>query len=126
MEEGLEPKRNISLSWDDPWKKYEERRKKNTKIRIRKVLCYLLLKIKLRATVPVTSPLAKYARTVDRDRTVAIRHRGLTGYRGETRTNPTVLMVFFFVVVVSVGMRCEGSVAKKLPSGHLCLECSAI
>ena len=48
MEEGLEPKRTISLSWDDPWKKYEERRKKNTKIRIRKVLCYLLLKIKLR------------------------------------------------------------------------------
>ena len=47
MEEGLEPKRTISLSWDDPWKKYEERRKKNTKIRIRNALCYLLLKIKL-------------------------------------------------------------------------------
>ena len=24
MEEGLEPKRTISLSWDDPWNKYED------------------------------------------------------------------------------------------------------
>ena len=29
MEEMLEPKRTISLSWDDPWNKYEERWKKN-------------------------------------------------------------------------------------------------
>ena len=25
MENGIEPKRTISLTWDDPWKKYEER-----------------------------------------------------------------------------------------------------
>ena len=24
MENGIEPKRTISLTWDDPWKKYEE------------------------------------------------------------------------------------------------------
>ncbi len=29
MENGVEPERTISLSWDDPWKKYEERWKKN-------------------------------------------------------------------------------------------------
>ena len=29
MENGVEPKRTISLSWDDPWKKYEERLKIN-------------------------------------------------------------------------------------------------
>ena len=28
MENGIEPKRNISLTWDDPWKKYEESWKK--------------------------------------------------------------------------------------------------
>ena len=28
MENGIEPKRTISLTWDDPWKKYEERWKK--------------------------------------------------------------------------------------------------
>ena len=28
MENGIEPKRTISLTWDDPWKKYEERCKK--------------------------------------------------------------------------------------------------
>ena len=25
MENGIEPKRTISLTWDDPWEKYEER-----------------------------------------------------------------------------------------------------
>ncbi len=29
MENGIDPKRTISLTWDDPWKKYEERWKKN-------------------------------------------------------------------------------------------------
>ena len=29
MENGIEPKRTISLTWDDPWKKYEERWRKN-------------------------------------------------------------------------------------------------
>lgn len=29
MENGVEPKRTISLNWDDPWKKYEEKWKKN-------------------------------------------------------------------------------------------------
>ena len=29
MENGIEPKRPISLTWDDPWKKYEERWKKH-------------------------------------------------------------------------------------------------
>ena len=29
MENGIEPKRTISLTWDDPWKKYEERWKKH-------------------------------------------------------------------------------------------------
>ena len=29
MESGTEPKRTISLTWDDPWKKYEERWRKN-------------------------------------------------------------------------------------------------
>ena len=29
METGTEAKRTISLSWDDPWKKYEERWRKN-------------------------------------------------------------------------------------------------
>ena len=29
MENGTEPKRTISLTWDDPWKKYEERWRKN-------------------------------------------------------------------------------------------------
>ena len=28
MENGIELKRTISLTWDDPWKKYEERQKK--------------------------------------------------------------------------------------------------
>ena len=28
MENEIEPKRTISLTWDDPWKKYEERWKK--------------------------------------------------------------------------------------------------
>ena len=29
MENGTEPKRTISLTWDDPWKKYEEKLRKN-------------------------------------------------------------------------------------------------
>ena len=29
MENGTEPKRTISLTWDDPWKKYEESWRKN-------------------------------------------------------------------------------------------------
>ena len=29
MENGTEPKRTISLTWDDPWKKYEEKWRKN-------------------------------------------------------------------------------------------------
>ena len=29
MEIGTEPKRTISLTWDDPWKKYEEKWRKN-------------------------------------------------------------------------------------------------
>ena len=29
MENGIEPKRTISLNWDDPWKKYEEKWRKN-------------------------------------------------------------------------------------------------
>ena len=29
MENGTEPKRTISLTWDDPWKKYEEGWRKN-------------------------------------------------------------------------------------------------
>ena len=29
MEKGNEPKHTISLTWDDPWKKYEERCRKN-------------------------------------------------------------------------------------------------
>ena len=29
MENGKEPKRTISLTWDEPWKKYEERWRKN-------------------------------------------------------------------------------------------------
>ena len=29
MENGNEPKRTISLNWDDPWKKYEEKWRKN-------------------------------------------------------------------------------------------------
>ena len=29
MENGMEPKRTISLTWDDPWKKYEEKWRKN-------------------------------------------------------------------------------------------------
>ena len=29
MESGTEPKRTISLTWDDPWKKYEEKWRKN-------------------------------------------------------------------------------------------------
>ena len=29
MENGKEPKRTISLTWDDPWKKYEEKWRKN-------------------------------------------------------------------------------------------------
>ena len=29
MKNGTEPKRTISLTWDDPWKKYEERWRKN-------------------------------------------------------------------------------------------------
>ena len=29
MESGTEPKRTISLTWDDPWKKYEENWRKN-------------------------------------------------------------------------------------------------
>ena len=29
MENGVETKRTISLSWDDPWKEYAERWKKN-------------------------------------------------------------------------------------------------
>ena len=29
MESGTEPKRTISLTWDDPWKKYEEKCRKN-------------------------------------------------------------------------------------------------
>ena len=28
MENGIEPKRTVSLTWDAPWKKYEERCKK--------------------------------------------------------------------------------------------------
>ena len=31
MEEISQPKKVISLSWDDPWKKYEERCQKNPK-----------------------------------------------------------------------------------------------
>ena len=31
MENGIEPKRTISLTWDDPWKKYEERWKKHSR-----------------------------------------------------------------------------------------------
>ena len=29
MENGIEPKRTISLNWDNPWKKYEEKWIKN-------------------------------------------------------------------------------------------------
>ena len=29
MENGIEPKRTISLNWDDPWKEYEEKWRKN-------------------------------------------------------------------------------------------------
>ena len=29
MENEIDPKRTINLTWDDPWKKYEERWKKN-------------------------------------------------------------------------------------------------
>ena len=29
MENGNEPKRTISLNWDDPWEKYEEKWRKN-------------------------------------------------------------------------------------------------
>ena len=29
MENGIEPKYTISLNWDDPWKKYEEKWRKN-------------------------------------------------------------------------------------------------
>ena len=29
MENGIEPKRTISLTWDDPWEKYEKRWKKH-------------------------------------------------------------------------------------------------
>ena len=29
MENGIEPRRNILLNWDDPWKKYEEKLRKN-------------------------------------------------------------------------------------------------
>ena len=29
MENGNEPKRTISLNWDDPWKEYEEKWRKN-------------------------------------------------------------------------------------------------
>ena len=29
MGNGTEPKRTISLTWDDPWKKYEEKWRKN-------------------------------------------------------------------------------------------------
>ena len=29
MENGIEPKRTISLNWDDPWKKYEEKWRNN-------------------------------------------------------------------------------------------------
>ena len=29
MENGIEQKRTISLNWDDPWKKYEEKLRKN-------------------------------------------------------------------------------------------------
>ena len=29
MENGIEPKRTISLNWDDPWKKFEEKWRKN-------------------------------------------------------------------------------------------------
>ena len=29
MESGTDPKRTISLTWDDPWKKYEEKWRKN-------------------------------------------------------------------------------------------------
>ena len=29
MENGIEPKRTISLNWDVPWKKYEEKWRKN-------------------------------------------------------------------------------------------------
>ena len=29
MENGIEPRRNILLNWDDPWKKYEEKWRKN-------------------------------------------------------------------------------------------------
>ena len=29
MKNGTEPKRTISLTWDDPWKKYEEKLRKN-------------------------------------------------------------------------------------------------
>ena len=29
MENGIEPKRTISLNWDDPWGKYEEKWRKN-------------------------------------------------------------------------------------------------
>ena len=29
MGNGIEPKRTISLNWDDPWKKYEEKWRKN-------------------------------------------------------------------------------------------------
>ena len=33
MENGIEPKRTISLNWDDPWKKYEVRWKKHPQVR---------------------------------------------------------------------------------------------
>ena len=29
MKNGTEPKRTISLTWDDPWEKYEEKWRKN-------------------------------------------------------------------------------------------------
>ena len=39
MENGIEPKRTISLTWDDPWKKYEERWKKSPAARVD--LCFI-------------------------------------------------------------------------------------
>ena len=43
MENGIEPKRTISLTWDDPWKKYEERWKKNPAAR--EDLCFIRISL---------------------------------------------------------------------------------
>ena len=39
MENGIEPKRTISLNWDDPWKKYEEKWRKNPRGEDKPLLC---------------------------------------------------------------------------------------